>query len=186
MSVVSQPNKSEMTVVQELIERPGAVNVPEIISALGIEYREELMEPGSSGRIDHVGDGYRIIVNSNQSAQRKNFTAAHELAHYLLHRDLLHEQGHLDRLFDLKSGWQQGSTLSPRHEVEANKLAAQILMPRRKIIDEMVWRKYNILEMARELGVSQAALEIRLKVLGIDLDIERKREAGIVDDDFPF
>jgi len=165
---------SEMAVVQSYIER-APVDIIELIKALGVEYSEEFMEPGSSGRIDYIDGGYRITVNVDQSQQRKKFTAAHELAHYLLHRDLLHRRGHLDRLFDSPGLANPSSPLSPSHEVEANKLAASILMPRDAIKETMVWADFDLRELADQFGVSPAAMEIRLKVLGIDLDAEQRK-----------
>ena len=35
------------------------------------------------------GDGYRIVVNSGHNRVRRRFTAAHELGHYVYHRDLI-------------------------------------------------------------------------------------------------
>lgn len=186
---MAEPAQNDIAIVQEHIKRPGPVDVPSIIRALGVEYVETSMPADASGRIDHYNDDFKITINADQSKQRRNFTAAHELAHYLLHRDLLKEQGHLDRLFvsaPLAEGYM---SFSPRHEVEANNLAAQILMPRDKVMEEMVWKNYDLAEMARALGVSRAALEVRLKVLGIDLESERLREINglrAYDDDIPF
>jgi len=147
------------------------------------------MPPDSSGRIDHYSTDFKITINADQSKQRRNFTAAHELAHYLLHRDLLKEQGHLDRLFVTAPASDGYMSFSPRHEVEANNLAAQILMPREKVTEEMVWKNYDLGEMAKALGVSRAALEVRLRVLGIDLEKERQREINGrqgYEDEIPF
>lgn len=186
---MAEPAQNDMTIVQEHIKRPGPVDVPSIIRALGVKYVETPMPPDASGRIDHHNGDFKITVNADQSKQRRNFTAAHELAHYLLHRDLLKEQGHLDRLFVAAPPVEGYMSFSPRHEVEANNLAAQILMPREKVTEEMVWKNYDLGEMATALGVSRAALEVRLRVLGLDLERERLREAqglGALDEDIPF
>jgi predicted transcriptional regulator len=165
---------SEMEVLSRYLGRT-PINVVGIIRDLGIEYSEEPLSEGVSGRIDLVDGQYEIRVNSNQSLQRRRFTAAHELAHYLLHRDLLRQHGHLDRLFDNAQPL-PGQPLNLSHEVEANKLAAKILMPERAVRDEMVWSHYDITELARQFQVSVAAMEVRLKVLGIDLEAERSKE----------
>jgi Zn-dependent peptidase ImmA (M78 family) len=149
-----------------------------LIKSMGVAYEEKSMEFGYDGKIEYDGDRFKITVNSDQSQQRRKFTAAHELAHYLLHRDLLMEKGHLDRLFEPSSTPLVGSAITPRHEIEANKFAAQMLMPKKAILDTMVWCHYDLEEIARRFGVSPAAMSIRLKVLGIDLAQERVKETS--------
>jgi Zn-dependent peptidase ImmA (M78 family) len=167
--------ESELSFVQDRL-RTAPIDVVGIIEDLGIEYEEKPMPPGVDGRIDFNGGSCKITVNSEQSRQRKNFTAAHELAHYLLHRDLLEERGHLDRLFDAPTAANPSEPFRPSHEVQANKLAAQILMPREAVLSEMVWQDYDLQKISRMFAVSPQAMEIRLKTLGIDLEGERQRE----------
>ena len=179
------PSNSEMAIVEERIQQ-APINVAQLIQDLGVDYIEMPMDSGSSGRIDFVSGRYQITVNQNQSRQRKKFTAAHELAHYLLHRDLLHERGHLDRLFDAGGYANPSSPLTPQHEVEANKLAAAILMPREAIREMLVWANFDLHELADRFGVSAASMEIRLRVLGIDLEYEKSQMSRGRDVDIPF
>jgi Zn-dependent peptidase ImmA (M78 family) len=176
--------ESEMDIVNSHLNK-APVNVAEIIRQLGVSYNERPMADDASGRIDVIDGHYSITVNSNQSHQRKRFTAAHELAHYLLHRDLLNKRGHLDRLFSPSRP--DGSNLSPAHEVEANKMAAQILMPKAAIEDSLVWKNYDVDAVAKDLQVSRSALEIRMKTLGLDAEEFRLRwERRDHFDDIPF
>jgi Zn-dependent peptidase ImmA (M78 family) len=103
-----------------------------------------------------------------------------------LHRDLLHERGHLDRLFDAGGYANPSSPLTPQHEVEANKLAAAILMPREAIREMLVWANFDLHELADRFGVSAASMEIRLRVLGIDLEYEKSQMSRGRDVDIPF
>jgi Zn-dependent peptidase ImmA (M78 family) len=153
-----------MDLVREL-GREIPVNLPRIIRALGIRYDERFMPADESGRIERDDDGYMIVVNATEGEQRRRFTAAHELAHYLLHRDLLHREGHLDRLFG-PPGTNPSSPFTPRHEVQANRLAADLLMPADAVraYEEM---GLEVGEMARRFGVSPAAMRIRLQSLGL-------------------
>jgi Zn-dependent peptidase ImmA (M78 family) len=181
-------NDDEMTVVSAALKN-APIDVVSLIKELGINYVETKMEYGADGRIDVDDDCYTITVNSDQSRQRRKFTAAHELAHYLLHRDLLQAEGHLDRLFDNRGKENPNAPFSPRHEVEANKFAAQILMPRAAIRDRMVWEDYDLQKLAEAFGVSAKAMEIRLNVLGINLEAEKAKEAITANanpDDLPF
>ncbi len=72
---------------------------------------------------------------------------------------------HTDRLFD-DADDDGGSLFDDHHEVQANRLAAQIVMPallvRRRHIDGL-----TTAQMANEFRVSKAAMEIRLKTLGL-------------------
>ena len=111
-----------------------------------------------SGMIRRDADtgSYSIYVNSSHPDTRCRFTIAHELAHWILHRDLIGDGILDDGLY--RSGL-------PTHvEVEANRFAADILMPKRRIHDE--WQKpdSDLASMAVLFDVSKAAMAIRLGV----------------------
>ncbi|MBV6637316.1 MAG: ImmA/IrrE family metallo-endopeptidase, partial [Mameliella sp.] len=86
--------KDEMSVVDRFTNSE-PVDILGLIHALGIGYTEQEMFGPESGFIEYDGGKYRISVNAGEMPQRKRFTAAHELAHYLLHRDLLERKGQL-------------------------------------------------------------------------------------------
>jgi hypothetical protein len=57
---------------------------------------------GVSGRIYRSGKargGFAIDVNATESATRQRFTLAHEIAHYVLHRDLIGDSVSDDALY---------------------------------------------------------------------------------------
>ncbi|WP_207258016.1 ImmA/IrrE family metallo-endopeptidase [Jiella flava] len=139
------------------------VDPERILSELGVRYMTADLPESESGQIRRAKDGkYEVLVNANEGPQRRRFTAAHELAHFLLHRDLIDEHGHLDRLFG--GAKNPSEPFSEAHEVQANKLAAQILMPKSRIT--ALWQKDPDPEvMARQFSVSPAAMKIRLKTL---------------------
>ena len=147
------------------------VNVEQVIEDLGIQYFNEPMDKGQSGAIELKDGNYTIRVNSLEPRQRQRFTAAHELAHYLLHREMLVKQGrlasHSDSLYDEHAQKNVAVPFNPHHEVDANKLAAEIIMPRQQIERLYDPAKDNFEEMAKQLGVSKSALVIRLKILGL-------------------
>jgi len=79
-----------------------------------------------SGKIqkdeEHGGrSGYAIFVNGNHSVQRRRFTIAHEIAHFILHTPLIGDGIFDDALYR--------SNQSHFIETEANQMAADILMP---------------------------------------------------------
>ena len=97
---------------------------------------------------------YRIVTNSNDPENRRRFTAAHELAHFLLHKEYIGDGITDDALYR--------SNLSNWQEVEANKLAAHILMPYEKINELIDEKHYKNSELPGLFKVSAAAMSIRL------------------------
>ncbi|MGR3813389.1 MAG: ImmA/IrrE family metallo-endopeptidase [Cognatishimia activa] len=162
--------QSELDIVRRAMENP-PVDVAGIIRNLGITYISEPMTRGKSGFIEHENGKFTIRVNSSEAPQRRKFTAAHELAHYLLHREMLVKKGglarHSDSLFDEYAHENPYGPFTPSHEVEANQLAAEIIMPKsavRENYDEL-FDNYDV--VAELFGVSQTAMKIRLKTLGL-------------------
>lgn len=158
---------SELDIVFEYMQTP-PVNLAAIFADLGIEYVEQPILSGESGWIERDGDKYRVVVNSNEGEQRRRFTAAHELAHYLMHRDLLAKgrlNRHTDRLFGNGAEHNREQPFSKKHEVQANKLAAQLVMPAGKI-RQMIEDGASIDQLVQTFGVSKAAMKVRLDSLG--------------------
>lgn len=122
------------------------------------------MKTGVSGQITKEDDKYIIRVNRNEARERQRFTIAHELAHYLLHRQVIDQfrDGITDNVL-YRSGAPE------RIEYEANKLAADLVMP-----EEMIRRilesdfkgtvtEATIEKLAAYFEVSKAAMELRLR-----------------------
>lgn len=158
----------DMTIVRSLTGENGA-NLAAIFQKLDIEYLEMPLPSGISGQIERQEDKFRVIVNSNESPQRRRFTAAHELAHFLLHRDMLEDGAplHRDALFGAHKKDNQAFPFSPAHEVQANRFAAELLMPSQVMRDRYDPEAGNLAELANKFRVSQAAIRVRLQSLGL-------------------
>lgn len=143
------------------------VDVKKIINEIGITYVERYMPEGQSGYIEYDGWTCTIAVNKEDGPQRKRFTAAHELGHFLKHRDLLKKHRHLDRLYDEYANRNPEQPLDYQHEVQANQFAASLLMPRKTIENELDKGVNTIRELARIFDVSRMAMEYRLKSLNL-------------------
>lgn len=143
------------------------VDVKAIISEIGLTYVEREMPDGESGFIEYDGWQCTIAVNANEGPQRKRFTAAHELGHFLYHRDLLREHRHLDRLFDEAAGRNLAEPLEYAHEMQANSFAARLLMPKTTLENEIRSGNNTIAGLARKFDVSRAAVEFRIKNLNL-------------------
>lgn len=161
--------QSELSIVSRHMET-APVDLQAIFSDLGIEYQELWMDDGASGSITRKGDSFAVVVNALESMNRKRFTAAHELAHYLLHRDLMQIDGdrmhrHTDKLYGAPED-NPASPFTRQHEIQANRLAAQIVMPA-PLVREKFDESQDVGQLAAAFGVSKAAMEIRLKTLGL-------------------
>lgn len=160
--------KSEMSIVARHMAK-APVDLEAIFAELGIEYGKLWMDDDASGSITRNGDGFSISVNALEPETRQRFTAAHELAHYLLHRDLMDDGKRMNRHVDTLYGGGEpsGDVIFKRsHEIEANRIAAQIVMPK-KLIEEEHAKNADTAALARKFAVSKPAMEIRLKTLGL-------------------
>lgn len=138
------------------------VRLGDMARELGISVKLSTMQPGQSGQISREGDNYVIRINRHETRERQRYTLAHEIAHFLLHRDEIDrlEGGIVDNVL-YRSGAPE------RKEYEANRLAADLIMPRDVVQSEMeafgTPASDEIIDrMAEIFQVSKAAMEIRL------------------------
>lgn len=133
--------------------------------ALGLEVYETKNWPDElSGMIKRSSDadgGFRITINANHPKVRQRFTVAHEIAHAVLHPDMIGDGITDDAM------WRSG--LPETAEYQANRMAADILMPAhliREKVEKVQSGLWTPATLAREFEVSNQSMEIRLKVLG--------------------
>lgn len=100
--------------------------------------------------------GFDIFVNADHPEVRRRFTIAHEIAHIVLHPHLIGDGITDDAL--LRSG------LSNAVEAQANRLAADILMPRARLNEYLAKGVSSVRELAKTFQVSEQAMAIRLGV----------------------
>lgn len=162
--------QSEMNIVRRHTQDYG-VDLEAIFDEFQITLKKEPMDPEVSGSLSVDGNKYTVTVNSNDGPQRQRFTAAHELAHYLMHRHLLGDgqKLHRDRLYGEAAKGNPSVPFRAIHEIQANKLAAEILMPEERLRRVYDAASDNVADVAKRFGVSQAAMKIRLKSLGLRL-----------------
>jgi hypothetical protein len=137
------------------------VDVDGLARDLGLPiYLDASLPESISGKISRDGaatSGFRITVNANDVPHRRRFTIAHEIGHYVLHRDLI-----LDEVTD--NEMYRSSELSDEFERQANRFAADLLLPAQVVRDQ--YRKLPaIIPLARLFAVSEEAMRIRLKEL---------------------
>ena len=140
-------------------DRP-PIDVMAVATDFGVKVYSARLAKDVSGlllRDDSYGapSGFVIFVNREEPSVRQRFTAAHELGHFVLHRDFIGDR--LEDNYLLRS-----AGLSNRQEVEANKFAADLLMPWKLINAAMESRIHSPQEMAELFKVSELAMSIRL------------------------
>lgn len=147
-----------------LVEHP--VKLGKLATSLGVKIKVSSLGAGVSGQISREDGGYVIRVNRNETRERQRFTIGHELAHFLLHRVVIDASpnGITDTVL-YRSG-------APEHvEFEANRLAADIVMPMELVEHELQEdfggriTEASIEALANRFEVSKAAMEIRLSNL---------------------
>lgn len=135
------------------------VRLSELAKALGVPIKASTLGPGISGEIRPAEAGFVIRINRHDPAKRQRFTVAHELAHFLLHHD------------DIATGIQDSvlyrSRLTDAREQQANRLAADILMPTHLLAEAREAAEEKgvgdvILYLADMFGVSEEAMRIRI------------------------
>lgn len=155
------------------------VDIESICNFQNIKLVKSNSEDDFVGKVTQNNRGEATIVinmNKNTYFPRYRFTLAHEIAHFNLHlrEGMLqeYEDGELT-LLRKEDNW------SPQ-EAEANRFAAQLLMPAMKIIEEaqyiiaekqkqkeLVEKKDFVRVMASRFDVSNMAMEFRLLNMGI-------------------
>jgi hypothetical protein len=136
------------------------VKLTPLANALGLSVLGATLRPGFSGEIRPSPNGFIIRVNRQEPKVRQRFTVAHEIGHFLLHRDQIGDGIVDDFLY-------RSNLRDDRREAEANRLAADILMPRFEVERQLELYKKPLSEddtqsLAAHFGVSTMAIRVRL------------------------
>jgi Zn-dependent peptidase ImmA (M78 family) len=149
------------------------VNPIAVAQKLGVRLLNAVFaEPRFSGLTAKRSGITTVLVRQLDHAARKRFTIAHELAHTLLHlsdadEEIVDTDADFFRTSDeLQAEWSN----ERRREYEANVFAAELLMPEdlvRKVWRELLPENQTAADMAYQFQVSESAMGIRLKELGL-------------------
>jgi Zn-dependent peptidase ImmA (M78 family) len=99
--------------------------------------------------------GFVIFVDEDEPAVRQRFTAAHELGHFIHHKEAVGYKNEDNYLL-------RSDGMSNRQEAEANRFAASLLMPFDLIEEAMRDGVTSPKELAKHFNVSEIAMSIRL------------------------
>lgn len=150
----------------ETLKLEPPVDVGKVAKRLGIDlYREEFVEE-IDGLYLRLPDAPPVIaINSSylKPPGRQRFTAAHEIAHHLLCRNIISKS----RLFYIDSVKTRKTVL----ERACDRFAALLLMPEsivRQWFEELSANRENrVAIMSERFGVSPGAMRVRLRELGL-------------------
>lgn len=152
------------------------VPVEELASHCGARLTFEPFQGDVSGMLFRGGKRPILGVNSYHSTSRQRFTIAHELGHLLLHEGRPMIVDHVVRVrVDLRD--KTSSLATDKQEIEANRFAAELLMPREWVMREVeellestqIDEETLIEALADRFEVSSQAMEYRLINLGVRL-----------------
>jgi predicted transcriptional regulator len=151
---------SPSAIISEYVSRV-PLDLKGMISDLGLNLEFASLGPDIAGKLVRdptAAAGFRVVVNTRDNPARQRFTMAHEVAHYALHRDLIADGVVDDALYR--------SALSDGFEREADRFAAQILLPATSLREAYRTQK-ALAPLSQVFGVSVDALRIRLNELGL-------------------
>ncbi len=120
-----------------------------------------------SGAIIKNGKEVVIAVNPAHHTNRQRFTIAHELGHYFLHENL---EKHVDQI---RVAWRDAESSKAVNwtEIQANRFAAELLMPTRFILRDLDSLEsigaHTVALLASKYVASPDAMKIRLSQLGM-------------------
>lgn len=160
-------------ILKELQIETIPIPVDVVARKLGAELSYEPFEGQDdiSGMLFREAGKIVIGINSAHAITRQRFTMAHEIGHLMMHKGAMF----VDKTLRLNRDAKSSLAIDPR-EIEANRFAADLLMPANLVIAEAKKRlskKPNIKEnsLVKELAVafkvSGQAMEIRLTNLGV-------------------
>lgn len=154
-----------MTIISMIrrAQRSAPVDVDGLCADLGLRVNQAWLDDDISGELVRVSpDKFEINVNASHPTTRQRFTTAHELGHFIYHRDLIGDGLDDDRAYRSTSkGRYHNTRIGRPQETQANQFAANLLMPW-GLIEALRADGLSRKQIAKKLAVSEQALAIRL------------------------
>jgi len=156
------------------------VNIEGAIRELGIKLNKNAELPsGISGHLKRENGGYEIASSKKEHYFRQRFTLAHELGHYVLHRNLVDKSGGVDdntKYRSTQDGDIYNTHIELKHESQANSFAATVLLPSELLVKDVEstleeGRQPSLTDLYKKYQTSPSAMRWRLKRLGLYDDV---------------
>ena len=163
--------KAARRILEEHNIQRAPVPVERIIKSRNIVLDYAPLDEDLSG-MAYSQDGVSMIgVNALHHPNRQRFSAAHELAHHVLHEERLHGEVHLSKGLRALRRDQVSSQGTDPLEVEANTFASELLMPHQLLLDACgeegldLDDEAKVETLAKKFRVSVSAMKYRLASL---------------------
>lgn len=157
-----------------------SIDLEKIARACDINVEFDYVEHSGWSINDEVNTKREITINKSEPEYRQRFTMAHEIGHIIL--------GHTGQSYRTSDLAQYKDTLSRMKEVAANNFAAELIMPKKLVLDALTETISNlgysidqnfdefdisriIDSMSQELNVSKQALTYRIENLGVFVNV---------------
>jgi Zn-dependent peptidase ImmA (M78 family) len=150
------------------IGRP-PIPVDRIAQSFGVRINRDKYEGDLSGIMYRDEHDAIIGVNTYHHPNRQRFTIAHELAHYLLHRG---KAVYVDKNYPVMVNLRNevSSKAEDIEEIEANRFAAELLMPYEFLYEDLERHKVDlendsdegVRALAQKYKVSEQAMRFRI------------------------
>lgn len=158
--------RSDLSIINDVVDDE-FVDVDALAAKLGLgvelhPYRKDLC-----GTLQRLGDRWTIGVNRADTFTRRRFTIAHEIGHYVMHRDLVARREGIPGIGDDRSYRQPdipalaNEHVTEHHERQATSIAIMILMGERKM-RRLMAEGMTAEHMAPLIGCAAAAVAIRI------------------------
>ena len=138
------------------------VDVLNIAYKLGIEilYQDDL-DSETSGYIRLDSNNKWIIgINNNHHTNRQRFTIAHEIGHFILHKQ------HIEANKIMEDTILFRNNETNQLEIAANRFASDLLMPEKEFRQKIIEGVTSIELLSQHFEVSSLAVRYRAKALG--------------------
>lgn len=141
------------------------VDVVKIANLNDMAVYEGDLEKSVSGaiRYNKEKENFEILVNKNDTRERKRFTIAHEIGHFFLHKEILmNDEIHIDIMYRMPNEDEE----QKKRERDVDYFAGALLM-NKTLLTKMYNESNTITELANIFDVSVSAMTVRLDILGL-------------------
>lgn len=139
------------------------VDVFGLAKELGLGPKFEALPDDISGMIKRVrDDDWLIVINDHHHLNRQRFTCAHEIGHFIFHRDLL-KDGVSDTLAYRADGHKlPNPSIQRQHEWQANNFASNLLVPTTWLKAAQAAGFTDPRDLAKQFEVSETVIRIKM------------------------
>jgi Zn-dependent peptidase ImmA (M78 family) len=164
----AQAREAALAILGEFGVSTPPVPIERIIKARKIVLQYAPLDEDLSG-MAFIKDGVGIIgVNALHHPNRQRFSAAHELAHHVLHADEIRKAVHVDKGIRILFRNDTSSLGTDPMEIAANAFASELLIPGQLLAAALegggvdLEDEAGVEALARRFRVSPAAMRLRL------------------------